>query len=197
VAYGNVYVGSYEDCSLYCLSASVPEPSKTETTITYEMSSTTVTVGSYITINGTINPAPASLPPVTAVFTRPDGTSAEVTTAAVSSGYFELSYQPDVEGVWNVRAFWSGDDVKQGASTLDLVFTVNNVPPSGPQQQSQILGSVPYELLVATAIFLLIMVFEVIFLYSRKKRIEKTKPTANTVRITIISYLTYVLASKH
>lgn len=177
VAYGDVFVGSYEDSSVYCFTEGVPQPTKTKTAITYALSATEVMVGEPVTLKGSISPAPTSSPRVVAFFKRPDGTSVQTTATAQQDGSFEMFYKPDVDGNWTARAFWGGDDLDEGASASELPFTVvaAAVAPPPQQQIPPPPPSVPLGLYAAFAVAIAVLASELIYLHKEKAK-NKSAP---------------------
>ena len=96
---------------------------KTPTTITCSVSSSEVTVGSSVTVSGSISPA-VSGATITLTYTKPDATPYVRTEVTESGGSYSDSYKPDVTGSWSVKVSWEGDATHVGATSSSTSFTV-------------------------------------------------------------------------
>jgi len=134
--------GSYElrvswlgdEITLAAYSTTTLTVSKMSSTITLDVSSTSITVGSNITISGSITPAQSQVN-VEIMYKPSDGdwsTLATVTTD--SNGEYSWDWAPQDAGTYEVKASWSGDentsadesDIEtvnvQGAFPLDITI---------------------------------------------------------------------------
>jgi hypothetical protein len=102
---------------------------KLTTTLTCSVAPSTVVVGESVTVSGTIAPA-VSGAVVTLMFTRPDETSAVISTSTRADGSYIATYTPSMIGSWSVVACWAGDDTHFGATSPTVSFTVTKIPSS-------------------------------------------------------------------
>jgi len=102
---------------------------KLTTTLTCSVAPSTVVVGESVTVSGTIAPA-VSGAVVTLTFTRPDETSAVISTSTGADGSYIATYTPSMIGSWSVVACWAGDDTHFGATSPTVSFTVTKIPSS-------------------------------------------------------------------
>jgi hypothetical protein len=92
-----------------------------------------VSIGSAITVTGSILPTP-SLPDgeVTLTYTRPDDAVLNRTIPIGPDGTYDDLYTPVVVGEWRVTASWRGDATLVGSISSTRMFTVTAAPPSIP-----------------------------------------------------------------
>lgn len=57
----------------------------------------------------------------------PNGTELDRSSVTVTEGYFNYTFQPDLEGVWNFTASWSGDETYNEATSSVKYLTVKGV----------------------------------------------------------------------
>jgi hypothetical protein len=67
---------------------------------------------------------------VKVTFTKPDGTTVDVTATTDATGDFEVSYTPDVVGDWTATAWWDGDEYRTFAFTEDMPLKVVGEEPT-------------------------------------------------------------------
>ena len=96
---------------------------KASTSISIKTSESRVVKGNLITVSGTIDPA-IPRAKVTLVFTRPDGSTFTKTVTTTADGSFSGFIQPDMPGVWILKASWKGDPHFEGSSSQEISFTV-------------------------------------------------------------------------
>ncbi len=154
IAHGNLYVGS-SDWNLYCFTEAPPNPPKTKTLIISTISATNVTVGTPITVKGTIMTVPEAAE-VTVVFKRPDGSKKTLLAVVKEDGTYEVSYKPEIVGTWGVQAWWDGSDFHEAAFAKEIAFTVTNVPvpPTSELAKLPIESVIVAVLLIALALIL-------------------------------------------
>ena len=130
---------------------------KMPSTISIALSSTTITLGSNVTITGTIDPWRA-VETVTIQY-KPNG--GDLTTlanlTAVNSKY-NYTWTPDEAGTYEFKASWDGDEGTEGAESEVLVLTVKEAP-----------SGIPIEIvIVATVVIIVIAAVVVYFVKFRK-----------------------------
>jgi outer membrane protein assembly factor BamB len=186
LAYGMVYVGSY-DGNLYCFKEGgisayrKPGAYRPTTSITASLSTTTVAMGTPLTITGSTTPAGISdgwrgAPSVIAFFTKPDGSKWEQTWHLKSDSYgwymgdptYEIAFMPDMVGTWKVkvRLHAMQFDPWQPSETSEMTFTVTAASSSPTALQA---SSALTMLGILAAPALLAMPIAAI-LYKRKKK---------------------------
>ncbi|MFQ6095826.1 MAG: Ig-like domain-containing protein, partial [Candidatus Bathyarchaeia archaeon] len=101
-----------------------PQPS----TITCQLSKTTLLKGDSVTISGAISPAVSA--PVTIQVSTDDGaTWSDLTTVtSTSDGTYSYTWTPDATGVYYVRAVWAGNEQYLGATSPTRRLTVTDSP---------------------------------------------------------------------
>jgi outer membrane protein assembly factor BamB len=158
IAYGNLYVG-FGDWNICCFSQAYSNQPITKTVISSVLSSSQVEAYTSVTVKGAIIPSPTLAPQVVAAFTRPDGTTITVSEAANAEGTYEISYSPNVEGIWTVKVSWSGNDQYEGSASSDATFSVILESPStpSPSVDDRIPIRYLYVVLVLTAAILLVI----------------------------------------
>jgi hypothetical protein len=98
---------------------------RASSTISCNVSQSTIQVGEDVTVSGTISPIHANVR-VTLNYTKPD-TSIIVKTVTTSlEGYFQDTIKVDSEGTWSVIAGWEGDEDTKGAESSTVFFSVEN-----------------------------------------------------------------------
>jgi len=90
--------------------------SKKETTISCSVSPKSVEKGELIEVSGTIDPAVENVT-VNLQYKSPNGTIFNRTATTDAEGYYEDSFQPNLEGSWSINASWAGDEKHEGAWT--------------------------------------------------------------------------------
>jgi hypothetical protein len=96
---------------------------KTPTSLECSVSTTEITLGSTITVSGSINPIIPDKT-VTLTYRKPDANTLTRTVTTDSEGTFTDSYKPDTTGSWGVSAAWTGDQNYEGSSSSQVSFTV-------------------------------------------------------------------------
>jgi hypothetical protein len=99
--------------------------SKILTTLSYSVSSSSITEGDYVTVSGVIDP-PVSGKTVMLTIKKPDGSTINRTVTTDSDGSFDDSYKPDAVGYWNVIASWNGDSTYAGAISSEKSFELKS-----------------------------------------------------------------------
>jgi hypothetical protein len=99
--------------------------SKILTTLSYSVSSSSITEGDSVTVSGVIDPA-VSDKTVTLTIKKPDGSTLNRTVTTGSDGSFNDSYRPDVLGHWSITASWNGDSTHAGASSSEKSFELKS-----------------------------------------------------------------------
>jgi len=99
---------------------------KSPSSISTSVFPSSITIGSSITISGSIAPAHSSVT-VTLSFSKPDGTALIWTPVTASNGSYSYAFTPDMVGSWNMRASWEGDAEHEGASSSWMSFTVSKI----------------------------------------------------------------------
>lgn len=116
-------------CLLFFIVAIGPvigdDPPSSPSSITCNLSSTTLSAGNEITISGSISPA-ISGATVSLTFTKPDLTTFTQTVVSQSDGSFQDAYSPDLTGSWSVKASWQGNANYLGSTSFAADFTVGN-----------------------------------------------------------------------
>jgi hypothetical protein len=100
---------------------------KIRPTLTCSVSASEIIEDNPITVSGSISPAITGIP-VTLTYTRPDGTTFTRTATTGSGGSYSDTTNPSVTGAWSVKASWSGDSFREGASSSTVSFTVKTNP---------------------------------------------------------------------
>jgi peptide/nickel transport system substrate-binding protein len=96
---------------------------KISTSISCSVSPFEVTVGSSITVSGSISPA-ISDDTVTLTYKKPDGSTFNRTVTISSDGNYSDICKLNETGSWSVTASWAGDSTYEGASSSSKSFTV-------------------------------------------------------------------------
>jgi len=100
---------------------------KTATSITCNVSPSTLTLGDGVTVSGEISPEIVGVE-VILTCTKPDGkTFTRKTVTSMASSYIDF-YRPDAIGSWSVVASWAGNDQYEGATSSPQSFTVVGLP---------------------------------------------------------------------
>ncbi len=127
------------------------------TSISCDVSSKSVVLGSPILISGKISP-PVPNVSVTLNYTKPDSTTFSHTETTGADGSYNETYAPDVTGNWKVMASWAGNDNFFGASSFESTFDVTTT------------SSIDYAYVYAiVAVVVVVIVGIVVFLLKRKK----------------------------
>ena len=93
------------------------------TSITTDLSTSSLEPGSNIVISGVITPSRPGVS-VDLSFTMPNGTVIQRTTTTSSTGEYSDTYAPSVTGSWSVSSSWDGDSTHKSASSSSKSFTV-------------------------------------------------------------------------
>jgi len=124
---------------------------KASSSISCSLSSTSLVIGSSITVSGMISPSRSGVI-VDLSYTMPNGTiiGRMVTTGSDSS--YSDTYTPTIIGSWSVKAGWSGDSLYDGTTSSSKSFTVSKIVSSISCSVSSTTISVGSELTVSGAI---------------------------------------------
>ena len=120
---------SWEGDSVYAGATSSSQSftvSKSQSTISCSPSSSSLTIGTSITVSGAISPTQSGVT-VTLSYTVPGGTIINRTVTTTSDGRYSETYTPSVLGMWSVKASWEGDPTYLGATSSSSSFTVSKV----------------------------------------------------------------------
>jgi outer membrane protein assembly factor BamB len=121
---GRVYIGSL-DGNVYCFEEDTPDAPLISTEVLASLSKSQVDkdLSESVTVSGNLSPIYAPVP-VKVTFTKPDGTTIDVSATTTSEGDFGVSYTPDAIGDWTVTAWWEGDEDRTFAFTEDMTLKV-------------------------------------------------------------------------
>lgn len=137
-------------CTFIFILASQPvfgdDPPSSPSSITCNLSSTSLSPGNEVTVSGSILPA-ISGAIVTLTYTKPDSTTYARTVVSNSDGSFQDVYSPDLTGSWSVKASWQGNADYLGSTSFAADFTVGSST-----------FSLPIELIAAVIIVIIIIV---------------------------------------
>jgi len=97
-----------------------------QTTISCNLEQTEITIGSDITVWGSIDPIRPGAT-VILTYTFPNATVIERTVTSTSDGNYSDTYTPPVVGSWSVKARWEGDITYAGAMSSSVSFNVTKV----------------------------------------------------------------------
>ncbi|MCP8315319.1 MAG: hypothetical protein H3Z51_00455 [archaeon] len=86
----------------------VAESAQTESEITINLSTSSLTLGSSLEVSGTIIPSPSNTVQVTLTFIQPDEGVLTYTVNSTSTGSYSYTFSPDVAGDWSVKASCEG-----------------------------------------------------------------------------------------
>jgi PKD repeat protein len=125
----NVVASLLEDDTVKVSSAAVTVVVKRTSTVSIDASSRSVTVGSEITINGTVDPNLAGVT-VTLQYRKDDEAWSTLGTATTdSNGHYSTPWKPSDVGTYEVKASWTGDENTAGAEseviTIEVVAAQN------------------------------------------------------------------------
>lgn len=96
---------------------------RAQSSITCSASPSTITLGSSVTVSGSISPSHAGVA-VSLTYTKPDATTIARTATTTSAGSYSDVYTPDMAGSWTVIASWDGDSDHLGATSSHAHLTV-------------------------------------------------------------------------
>jgi peroxiredoxin len=96
---------------------------KTQTRLTLSINPATVLVHGEATISGSIDP-PLTGKQILIRITCPNNTVLSKTVLTTSGGSFSTSLRLDKEGVWSLKAFFTGDLTHSSSESIDTVLTV-------------------------------------------------------------------------
>jgi len=100
--------------------------SKISTTISCSVSSTSISIGSSLTVSGSITPARPSV--TVTISYRSDGSWSSLTTVASSSdGSYSYTWTPTFVGSYQLKASWEGDSSHIGAASTAESVTVAKI----------------------------------------------------------------------
>lgn len=94
--------------------------------ISCSVSSTSISIGSSITVSGSITPACSGVT-VTLSYTLPNATVFKRTVTSASDSKYSDTYTPSAVGSWSVKASWEGDASYAGATSSSTSFTVSKI----------------------------------------------------------------------
>ncbi|MEJ2241843.1 MAG: Ig-like domain-containing protein [Candidatus Bathyarchaeota archaeon] len=114
--------------------------------ITCDLSSTSLSPGNDVTVSGSISPAISGVN-VTITYTKPDSTTFTRTIVSNIDGSFQDVYSPDLTGSWSVKASWQGNANYLGSTSFAADFTVGSST-----------FNLPIELIAAVIIIIIIIV---------------------------------------
>jgi hypothetical protein len=101
---------------------------KSPSAISCSVSPLETTLGSTITVSGSIDPAVTDKP-VILTYVKPDGSVITRTATTSAEGSYSDSYAPDSVGAWNVTSSWLGDATHDESISLTQSFTITSAPP--------------------------------------------------------------------
>jgi len=163
VAYGNVYVGdtAYQ---LYCFTNGAVRkldpydktrtvPLLNTTTLTETLSASSIGVGNWMYITGSVNYASGAKiwerADVYALFTAPSGATYRANAMAGWNGAYNIAFQlPNILGTWSVYTWWYGDNYNANCTGTTLKFTVTPTvittfsPAESQPQAAKIISSI-------------------------------------------------------
>ena len=90
-----------------------PVVSKASTTVSCSASPQSIEKGESIDVTGSITPTRENVT-VTLLYKKPNGSTLNRTVMTAADGSYKDSYQPDIEGTWNINASWTGDSRYKG-----------------------------------------------------------------------------------
>jgi len=96
---------------------------KAPTLIEMTLSRESLELGQSLTVSGGISPSPGQVV-IEFGYERPDGSTVSRSVTTSEDGRFEDTYEPDVEGVWNVEVSWPGSENYGPATSTPISFTV-------------------------------------------------------------------------
>ena len=104
---------------------SVPTPKKATTSISVSSNETDITVGSTVTVTGTLSPAMVA--PVSITSTKPDGSKATTSVNTDNQGRFTWPKVVDAAGSWSISVAYAGDSQHEACSkSLSISATGTN-----------------------------------------------------------------------
>jgi len=92
-------------------------------TISCSVSPKSVTQGESITVSGSIRPSVSGVT-MTLTYSKPDESTFTRTVKTDADGAYSDPHTPTEIGSWNVQASWEGDSEREGASSQQIAFTV-------------------------------------------------------------------------
>ncbi|MCJ7631190.1 lamin tail domain-containing protein, partial [Candidatus Bathyarchaeota archaeon] len=99
---------------------------KAPSSISCGLSSTSLEIGSSVTVSGSITPTRFGVT-VTLSYTMPNATPLTRTAISASDGKYSDTYTPSVLGSWSVKASWTGDGTYSGAESSIVSFTITPI----------------------------------------------------------------------
>ncbi len=103
--------------------------SKLSSTISCSVSSSSLMIGNSVTVSGSLIPT-LSGKDVILTYTKPDRSTFTKTVTTSSDGSYSDTYTPDTDGLWGVKASWTGDTTYSYASSSSMSFTVSKLSSS-------------------------------------------------------------------
>jgi eukaryotic-like serine/threonine-protein kinase len=125
---GKVYVGN-NDWHVYCLT----EYPILKSNVALELKKNAFELGETVTGCGLLVPGIANVP-IMLSFVKPNDNVVEIQVETSEKGYFEFSYTPDLNGIWNVYAEWRSDRgyYSSAFSETMIIEIVSATPPPTP-----------------------------------------------------------------
>jgi len=102
---------------------------KASSLISCGLSSTSLEIGSSITVSGAITPSHSSVT-VILTYTKPDGSNISRITTTNSTGGYQDTYTLNQTGSWKVQAKWNEDSDHYGAIGSSVSFIVSKISSS-------------------------------------------------------------------
>jgi hypothetical protein len=130
-------------------------------TISMTLNSTSVTLGSTVTISGAIDPLRAGVS-VTIEYKSSGGTWSTLATVTTNqNGNYTYPWTPETVGTYELKASWEGDDITLGDESDIQTLTVEEVRAEGID---------PYLLVAAVVAIIIIVAIVVYFVKVRKSK---------------------------
>jgi len=102
--------------------------SKSPTTLSISLSTSSVQIGTAVTISGTLNPARSGR---VSIYTSFGGSAfSKLTDVDLSNGEYSYSLTPNRIGTYVIRADWPGDDDYAAATSSQASLTVTKITPT-------------------------------------------------------------------
>lgn len=100
-------------------------PPSSPSSISCNISSSTLSLGDEITVSGSISPIVSGVT-VTLTYTNPNSTTLTRTTISQSDGSYQDVYAPDLIGSWSVKSSWFGNVDYLGSTSFAVGFEVRD-----------------------------------------------------------------------
>lgn len=101
--------------------------SKAPTTVTCSASPQRIEREESLDVTGSINPTRENVT-ITLLYKRPDGSTLNRIMKTAADSSYRDSYQPDLEGTWNINASWTGDARYKGnwaSASFEVMYPVS------------------------------------------------------------------------